>query len=209
MPLDRFQQEAGDDPWVVMYEDRGLQLTIEFVNAYCMNSQQKIRYAERVGRPIINSDLRHDVKLRAEQLLFQAGIDVSPRLAGVFALDFALENVTKKNAVKAAFNEGCEFSRDILRPTQDNGQLFQIWGDKFSVKDGTDWHMTVKMPSSATSISFRNENGNEMPEGYTVRLWDGRYRLHDGLLEYLTIELLPRLRTEADKERNIYETMHQ
>jgi hypothetical protein len=208
MPLADFQQKAGDDPWVVMYDDRGPQITIEFVNAYCMNLRQKISYSKRLGRSITNDDLRHEVKVRAEQLLRQAGVDVSPRLAGMFALDFALENVTKKNAVRAAFKEECEFSRDILRPTQENGECFQIWGDKFSVKDGTDWHMTVEMPPSAISISFRNENANEMPEGYKVRFWEGKERLHAGLLEYLTSELLPSLRAEVDKKGALCESMH-
>ena len=194
MPLRQFNEEVGDDPWVVMYEDRGPQITIEFVNAYCMNNSQQNRYSDRLGRKVSGNDLRSEVKARAENLLNKASVKISPRLAGIFALDFALENVTKANAVRAAFQNDLNFVQEVDKPCMNNGHLFQVWGDKFSVKDGTDWHMTVAMPQSTLSISFRNENVEEMPSGYYVRQWGGKNRLHHGLTEYLKSELLPLLR---------------
>ena len=61
----------------------------------------------------------------------------------------------------------------------------EIWGDRFSRDAGTDWLMCTALDPRVRAISFRDEDPAEFPDGYNIHLWDGAYRLHDGLLEYL------------------------
>ena len=45
--------------------------------------------------------------------------------------------------------------------------------------------MCTALDPRVRAISFRDEDPAEFPDGYNIHLWDGAYRLHDGLLEYL------------------------
>jgi hypothetical protein len=60
-----------------------------------------------------------------------------------------------------------------------------VGGDRFSQFSGTDCLMCKPIDRRVCALSFRNENSPEFPKGYNIQLWDGAYRLHMGLLEYL------------------------
>jgi hypothetical protein len=65
-------------------------------------------------------------------------------------------------------------------------EQIEIWGDKFSsVCGGTDRHMSEAVDPRVRSIDFRDEDPSEFLPGYNTVLWQGKHRLHHGLLEYL------------------------
>ena len=188
MPVGDFMKIAGNAPWNVMFEDRGPQITLEFINAFNMSPAQHRAMQDRVEKPLHRNDLRVEVKARAEALLQPRKVSISPRLAGVFALDFAVAGVTKTDAVKAVCTHQY-FEQPLPEPVDANAHLFEVWGDRFSIWEGTDWHMSVALPQRSLSISFRDEDPASFPEDYNVRLWQGKSRLHRGMLEYLQTEL--------------------
>jgi hydroxymethylpyrimidine pyrophosphatase-like HAD family hydrolase len=186
LPVKEFKEKYGDNPLAVMLEDRGPQITFEFVNAYNLTTTQ----IEKLRNHFPNfdmSDLRIPVMERIQQLFSDAQIPVTPRVAGVFALDLALKGVSKTTSVKFVLDNEevlghVGFTRDAIQ----NPETVEIWGDKFSViNGGTDRHMSEALPKQVRSIDFRHENPEEFMEGYNTVLWDGDKQLHEGLLEYL------------------------
>lgn len=176
MPIDEFKKRSDNDPLCIMLEDRGPQITFEVVNGHDLSNED----AERLG--IIDNDLRIPILKMSEKLL--ADLPITARLAGVFAIDFAIKGVSKTTAVKYIINNKpalYELGIESLQPRQ-----IEVWGDKFSaIKGGTDRHMSEALPKAVRSITFREENPLEFPEGYNIVIWDGEKHLHDGLLEYL------------------------
>lgn len=186
MPIAQFKAEFGDNPLAVMLDDRGPQITFEFVNAYNLTSEQ----IEQLRNHFPNfdmSDLRIPVMERIQQLLSDAGVPVTPRIAGMFALDLAIQGVSKTTSVKFVL-ENKEVLAHIGLSSEEiqSPDAIEIWGDKFSViNGGTDRHMCEALPKEVRAIDFRRENPEEFMEGYNIVLWDGEKQLHDGLLEYL------------------------
>lgn len=45
--------------------------------------------------------------------------------------------------------------------------------------------MCLAVSRQARAIDFRNEDKEDIPQGYNVQIWKGKKQLHDGLLEYL------------------------
>lgn len=83
MPIPEFGLLYGHEPWHVMVDDRGPQITIEFPNAYQLSDTARERLSHRLGTKIEESDLRIPVSKRARQLLETRSVPVSPGLAGV------------------------------------------------------------------------------------------------------------------------------
>lgn len=185
MPLSKFKEQFGDNPLAVMYEDRGPQITFEFVNAYQLTSRQ----IEALRNHFPNydmADLRIPVAKRAEELLEEKNIPITPRLGGMFALDLALKGVSKTTSIQRVINSEDILSQLNLSKTDVlNPEYVEIWGDKFSVLTGTDRHMSEAFPKEVRSVDFREENPEEFPEGYNIVVWKGEKHLHEGLLEYL------------------------
>lgn len=185
-PLAAFQELAGNDPFAIMLEDRGPQITFEVVNAYALTEAQ----ADAMGvgiKPVHGTfDLRHAIADRATELLTAAGLPVTPKFGGVFALDFALAGVSKTTSVRHALeNEDLLRSIGITDGTITDPAHLEIWGDKFSKLAGGDRHMSEAVDPRVRSIDFRQEDPSEFPEDYNIVLWDGQHHLHDGTLEYL------------------------
>jgi len=182
-----FKELVGDDPFAVMLEDRGPQITLEFVNSYNLTAAQ----AAALGRavPVTNGlrDLRIPVMRRAEQLLQAAGVAVAPRLGGIFALDLALGGVSKTRSVRYLMdNDHVLTSLGLTRPELGRSEHIEIWGDRFDrFHGGTDRHMQEAVSSGVRAIDFRDEDPSGFLPGYNTVLWDGTHRLHAGLLEYL------------------------
>ena len=184
MPIADFRRRHGEEPWHVLLDDRGPQITLEFPNAYDLSAAACEQVHRRLGSRLEGRDLRIPVSQRAQQLLEAQVIPVTARIAGMFALDLAIAGVDKARAVEEALNPTVLASLGLgpgmLRP----GEI-EVWGDRFSQLSGTDWLMCKPIDRRVRALSFRDENSAEFPEGYNIRLWDGAQRLHAGLLEYL------------------------
>jgi hypothetical protein len=187
MPIPEFKRTCGDNPLAIMLDDRGPQITLEFVNAWALSLEQ-INALTSQGVPLCGgSDLRIPFVARASELLTTEQIPITPRLAGVFAVDLAIEGVSKQTAVRhvmesPALLHSLGLSMDLVS----DPRSIEVWGDKFSaVRGGTDRHISESLPSTVRSISVRDERPEEFSQGYNIVLWNGSRRLHEGLLEFL------------------------
>lgn len=186
MPVAKFKEQFGDNPLTVMFEDRGPQITFEFVNGYNLTSEQIEKLKQQIPNFDI-SDLRMPVMERVGKLLDEAGVPITPRLGGMFALDLAIKGVSKTTSVKFALENENVLAHLGFKPEDlQDPQAIEIWGDKFSViNGGTDRHMSEALPKSVRSIDFRQENPEEFMPGYNTVVWSGNQHLHNGLFEYL------------------------
>lgn len=181
-----FKDAAGDDPLSIMIEDRGPQITFEVINAHDLTPEQEQALEVKVPLTHGNLDLRIPIIQRSEQLLGEANLPITPRLGGMWAIDFAVKGVNKTIAVKYVL-ENEEILRSVGLTKEDvaNPKFVEIWGDKFSVLTGTDRHMSEALPKAVRAIDFREEDPGEFMPGYNTVLWNGNEHLHRGLLEYL------------------------
>ena len=184
IPIADFKRQFGDEPWRVMLDDRGPQITFEFPNAWQLSAAANQQVSDRLGVAFDGGDLRVPVSQRARQLLEAHAIPVTARMAGMFALDFAIAGVDKSRAVEETFNPSV-LDRLGLGTTVPGPNEIEIWGDRFSGRSGTDWLMCKPIDACVRAISFRDEDAREFPEGYNIQLWNGAYRLQAGLLEFL------------------------
>jgi hypothetical protein len=186
MPVLEFQKKFPT-PVDVMLEDRNSQITFEFVNAYDLSPEQAAELEVKTPASHGSYDFRLPVFERAEQLLAEKKLPITPRVAGTFAIDFAVKGVSKTTSVKHVLSDesvlksvGLDFS--IVQ----NPKNLEIWGDKFSViNGGTDRHMSEAVSPEVRSIDFREENPAEFMPGYNTVLWNGEKHLHEGTLEFL------------------------
>jgi hydroxymethylpyrimidine pyrophosphatase-like HAD family hydrolase len=187
IPVNDFREQTKSNPTDIMLEDRGPQITLEFVNAYDLSPEQRKKFEFEIPETHGSYDLRIPVLEKAEQLFTENNLPISPRLGGVFALDFAVKGVSKTTSVRYVFDnpeilQKLGLPEDIER----HPEMIEIWGDKFSViRGGTDRHMCEALPKEVRAIDFRPEDPKEFLEGYNIVLWNGVDHLHEGLLEYL------------------------
>lgn len=87
-----------------MLEDRGPQITFEIVNGYDLSPEQAQKLEVEIPQTHGQYDLRIPILERAEKLLAEKGLPITPRLAGVFAIDFALKGVSKLLPLKMLLN---------------------------------------------------------------------------------------------------------
>lgn len=182
-----FWEEIGHDPKDIMLDDRGPQITMEVVNGTNLTSSQ----LENIGYTVPFThgmyDLRIAIMERATKLLSEATIPISPHIGGTFALDFAVEGVSKTTSIKSVLGNP-EILKTLGLKVEDvhDPSRIEIWGDKYSIiHGGTDRYMSEALPPEVRSIDFRQEDPDEFPDGYNIVLWDGNNHLHQGLLEYL------------------------
>lgn len=187
-PKTEFWERIGRDPRDIMLDDRGPQITMEAVNGHELSDEQLAAFEQEIP---LSHDGRHDLRLalmqRAGELFTKMNVPITPRLGGVFALDFAIEGSSKTTSIKYVL-ENAEALASIGLKTEDltSPAHFEVWGDKYSIPHGgTDRHMSEALPPTVRSIDFREEDPSEFPEGYNIVLWDGQQHLHHGLLEYL------------------------
>jgi hypothetical protein len=184
IPIADFKRQFGDEPWRVMLDDRGPQITFEFPNAWQLSAATRQQMCDRLGFAFEGKDLRVPIAQRARQLLEAHAIPVTARMAGMFALDFAIAGIDKSRAVEEALAPFV-LGRLGLGTTMPRPKEIEIWGDRFSGIAGTDWLMCEPVDASVRAISFRDEDPKEFPAGYNIQLWDGACRLQEGLLEFL------------------------
>lgn len=180
------REQAGNDPFSVILEDRGPQITLEVVNGYNLSEEQ--RSAVRSKLPDLEEviDLREPIRARAEELFTEAGLPITPRFGGIFAVDLAIKGVSKADSVTKVLARSDILetigvsSADIAQPHH-----LEIWGDRFNHILGTDWQMCVSLDPRVRAIDFRDEDPKGFPEGYNIVIWSGQHKLHKGALEYL------------------------
>ncbi|OGL30842.1 hypothetical protein A3F37_00130 [Candidatus Saccharibacteria bacterium RIFCSPHIGHO2_12_FULL_41_12] len=182
-----FWDTIGRDPLDIMLDDRGPQITMEVVNGTDLTDEQLSKLSYPVPITHGKRDLRTAIKERSIKLLKEAGVPITPRFGGNFALDFAVEGVSKTTSIKSVLMKPEVLStiglklEDVQNPAE-----LEVWGDKYSVlHGGTDRHMSEALPPEVRSIDFREEDPSEFPEGYNIVVWGGEKHLHYGLLEYL------------------------
>lgn len=187
MPVSEFIEQSQGNPLAVMLEDRGPQITFEVVNGYQLTAEQTNDLNLDIPETDGTYDLRTPILKRANELLKEAGLPINARLAGVFAVDFAVGGASKTTAVVHVLNDESVLSfLDLSKEDVAKPEYMEVWGDKFSeVKGGTDRHMSEALPKKVRSIDFRHEDPQEFMKGYNTVLWDGEKHLHEGLLEYL------------------------
>lgn len=187
MPIAEFEEKTNGDPLSVMLEDRGPQITFEVVNGYDLSPEQAEKLDVQVPQTHGHYDLRIPILERAEKLLAEKGLPITPRLAGVFAIDFAPKGVSKTTAVQYVIKHDSILGLlEIHKFDIENPENMEVWGDKFSVvRGGTDRHISKALPKEVRSITFREEKPEEFLEGYNTVVWSGKKHLHDGLLEFL------------------------
>lgn len=182
-----FWDTIGRDPLDIMLDDRGPQITMEVVNGIDLTGDQleKLPYSVPLTRG--KYDLRIAIMNRASELLRANNVPITPRLGGNFALDFAVEGVSKTTSIQKVLTDDSVLATIGLTPADvQNPQELEVWGDKFSVVNGgTDRHMSEAVSRDVRSIDFRQEETSELPDGYNIVVWDGEHHLHHGLLEYL------------------------
>lgn len=186
MPIAEFKARAKDNPLAVMVEDRGPQITFEVVNGYDLTPEQEKELEVNVPNTHGNLDLRVPMLERIDRLLQEHDLPVTPRLAGVFAIDLAIKGVSKTMAIRYILDNEETLASVGLNKHDLAPERMEVWGDKFSaIRGGTDRHMSEALPKEVRSISFREENPNEFLEGYNTVVWNGKKHLHEGLLEFL------------------------
>ena len=182
-----FWKSVGRDPLDIMVDDRGPQITLEIVNGIDITGDDLDRIPYPIALTRGKYDLRITLMERANELLLASNVPISPRLGGNFALDLAIEGVSKTTSIHEVLSNADILSTiglsidDVQNPVE-----LEIWGDKFSiVNGGTDRHMSQAVSPAVRSIDFRDEDPSEFPKGTNIVLWDGVHRLHHGLAEYL------------------------
>lgn len=186
-PKVEFWNTVGRDPLDIMFDDRGPQITLEVVNGIDLTSDQLKQLSYDVPLTRGRYDLRVAVMNRAVELFAENAIPISPRLGGTFAIDLAVEGVSKTTSIKRVLKDEVVLSTIGLgKADVSNPHELEVWGDKFSVVNGgTDRHMSEAVAPEVRSIDFRQEDPIELPKGMNIVIWDGQQHLHHGLLEYL------------------------
>ena len=123
-------------------------------------------------------------KLRGLLSRFAIGFKVANAEFAFAEMIGLLAGFDKSRAVEQALGPAV-LDRLGLGTTIPGPNEIEIWGDRFSEHAGTDWLMCKPIDRRIRAISFRDEDPKDFPEGYNIRLWDGAYRLQEGLLEFL------------------------
>jgi len=181
MPRDDYRKKTKN-PRAIMLADRGPQITFEVVNGTYLTEEQ----AKELNVPETNGhyDFRIPIMKRAEKLFKENKIPINPHLAGVFALNFSMKGASKTKAVRYVIENKKLLSSLGLKNLKNEDM--EIWGDKFSIiRGGVDSQVSIALPKTVRSITFRKENPKEFPKGYNIVIWDGKKELHEGLLEFL------------------------
>lgn len=187
MPVLQFRKKTNGNPLAIMFEDRGPQITFEIANGYNLESEKVNGLDIKIPETHGSYDLRIPILEKAEELLKNENLPITPRLGGVFAIDFAIKGVSKGTAVKNILeNEKVLRQIGLTKKILDKPFYVEVWGDKFStIRGGTDRHISENLSKNVRSISFREENTDEFLKGYNIVVWDGVNHLHHGLLEFL------------------------
>jgi hydroxymethylpyrimidine pyrophosphatase-like HAD family hydrolase len=190
-PRQEFIDVSHADPQSIMLADRGPQITLEFVNSVALTPEQKEHLEKEIGVeiPLHHDayDLRIPVMLEAEKFYKEANLPIKLQMGGIFALDHVIAGVDKTRAVKHVLeDETILADLGLHRKDIKDVHEIEIWGDKYSQKKGgPDFQMCLAVAPEVRTLDFRQEEKEDLPQGYNIQMWDGTKHLHEGLLEYL------------------------
>jgi len=187
MPRPQFQQTTLGDPLAIMFDDRKAQITFELHNAHDLQPDQIALLQIKVPLHQGKRDMRTPVIDRANELFEQYDVPITARRGGVAAIDMTVEDVSKTTAVEFVLHQSSLLSNLGLNSEEilHDPNYLEVWGDRFSESNGTDWQMSVALDPQVRSIDFRSEDPGQFPPGYNIKLWDGQKQLAEGLLEYI------------------------
>jgi hydroxymethylpyrimidine pyrophosphatase-like HAD family hydrolase len=187
MPIKKFIKISNADPLSIIYDDRGVQITMEVVNGYDLSKEIAQKLNVQVKDDLY--DLRNEIVAWLETKFKTENLPIQFHKGGVFAINVLLSQankgtcigVIKKNKELLSYL-GIE-KEALSKPTG-----IEVWGDKFSQKSGpNDWCVSVELNPQIRSISFRKDDDSAyFPKGFNVQVWNGTKHLHEGLLEYLS-----------------------
>lgn len=184
--VEAFREETADDPFAIILEDRGPQITLEIINGYNLTDSQRQQVRAKLPHLQEVMDFREPIQARTAELLAAAGLPITPRLASIFAIDIAIKGVSKADSVAQVLNRPDILETIGIAPADiSNPRHLEIWGDRFDKDLGTDWLMCQAVDPRVRAIDFRHEDPTRFPEGYNILLWPGQQQLQAGALEYL------------------------
>jgi hypothetical protein len=168
-PVARFQAEVGLDPHDVVLDDRGIQITFEFLN-------------ERPAGTLVPA-----VHERAEALLAADDLPVVTT-SGDFEVEMTVHGVSKATAIRDLLSRPEILANvGLTKADLELPERVEIWGDSFNpATGGFDLAMSEALPHAVRSICFRDEEPAVLPSDRNVVLWNGERRLSDGALEYFS-----------------------
>lgn len=187
MPIKKFIDISNSDPLSVIYDDRGVQITLEVVNAYDVDQEtaRKLNIQIKDGK----YDLRNEITDWLGDKFKTENLPIQYHMGGVFALNILISQANKGTCIDIIKKDKklLEYL-GIEKVTLTNSKGIEVWGDKFSQKSGlNDWCISVALNPNVRSISFRKDDeSNHFPKGFNIQVWDGSKSLHEGLLEYLS-----------------------
>ncbi|MCX8132095.1 MAG: hypothetical protein N3I35_18600 [Clostridia bacterium] len=185
MDIDEFKRKTGGDPRFVMYDDRKVQISIDFVNGLSLKDFPTGSDIYALNENI--DDIRIPI-IRKAKLLFQKEcLQIEPHSSGAFAIDFNIKGVTKGLLLSRIFAGDEQYRKKVLKEViVSNHNEIEVWGDSFSVSsDGSDQYMSTALPKESRSISFRKISPEDLLKDYNIVVWNGVHSCHEGLLEYL------------------------
>lgn len=187
MPIKKFIEISKADPLSIIYDDRGVQITMEVVNAYDLTHEvaEKLNVQAKDGA----YDLRNEIIAWLEAKFKAENLPIQFHKAGVFAINVLISQANKGTCISVIKKnkqllEYLGMEKDFFSSATE----IEVWGDKFSQKSGpNDWCVSVELNPQVRSISFRKDDESAyFPNGFNIQVWDGTKFLHEGLLEYLS-----------------------
>lgn len=186
MPIGVFKEKSNHDPLSIIYDDRTVQITLEVVNGYDLDSDTayKLGVAMNDGK----YDLRNEIIAWTTKRFAEENLPIQIHKGGVFAINFLITQSDKGGCIDIIKNDERILAHlGIKSDIFDDYRNIEVWGDKFSMKSGkNDWCISTALDPRTLSISFRKEDEAKFfPPGVNIRKWDGTKLLHEGVLEYL------------------------
>lgn len=187
MPIKKFIDISNSDPLSVIYDDRGVQITMEVVNAYNLSPEMAKKLKVQVRDGVY--DLRNEIIAWLETKFKNENLPIQLHKGGVFAINILISQSNKGTCISVVRkNKELLNYLGIDKEFLSGSTGIEVWGDKFSKKSGpNDWCVSEELNPEIRSISFRkNDESSYFPKGFNIQVWDGSKSLHEGLLEYLS-----------------------
>lgn len=186
MPIDQFRKVSSHDPLSIIYDDRGVQITLEVVNGYDLDASaaKKLNVKLQDGK----YDMRNELIAWAKDKFESAHIPIQIHKGGVFAINFLITSSDKGGCIRIIKDDRMLLDYlGIQKNIFEDSSAVEVWGDKFSQNSGkNDWCISTALDSKVRSISFRKSDEVEyFPKGFNIQKWDGKKDLFAGVLEYL------------------------
>ncbi|OPZ86075.1 MAG: hypothetical protein BWY74_03743 [Firmicutes bacterium ADurb.Bin419] len=186
MDIEAFKLTTKGMPKCIMVDDRKLQISFDFINGCKLCDF--LYSGELSNKELEANDIRYLIMKRSKELFKEANIPIEAKLGGTIAIDFCFSGVTKGLAIRKLISINKDKASICLPWITLSFALedIEVWGDNFSLPNrGADLYMSLVLPKTTRSISFRDIEQREIIRNFNIVAWDGKERLNKGLLEYL------------------------